>query len=102
MSERARLSMKDMQVLKKLREDLANSNDLVMIDKPVETQEFEKTTNSDFNYHFENELIKNGSYVKRLNVKQDGNCMKATTPLTGMRGSRVINFDEERVNSFTF
>lgn len=44
-SERARLSKKDEEVLRNLQEDLSTSNDLVLIDKPVETREFEETTN---------------------------------------------------------
>ena len=101
-SERAGLSKKDEAILKRLRADLAKSNDLVIVDKPVETREFEKATNSDFNFTFENELIKTGAYVKRMSRKADDGCSKhSNTPIMGAR-SRVINFDEDRVNTFTF
>lgn len=62
-----------------LRQDLAHSRDLVVVDKPIETRDFERATNSDFNFTFENELIKTGAYVKRLNRKADEfGCKKAS------------------------
>ena len=48
----ARLSQNDELILKNLKDELEQSDDLLVIQKPNEIQEFENTTNKVFNRNF--------------------------------------------------